>query len=224
MIKAIFFDLFFTLIIPKYNETINEYTIVKMTAAEWEVYAENNLLYTERAVGKVKSESDIIDRIVNILPISVSDTQKKQILQARENRMRNALTNSSYEIINTLKAIKEKNIKIGLISNADVIDCKYWSISKLAPYFDDVIFSCDVGFLKPDKEIYELAMQRLNVMPNESLFVGDGGSNELFGAKEVGMRTVFTEFLEKKTESQRENIIMYADYQIIDFKQLLEII
>ena len=198
MIKAVYFDLFFTLIVPSYEKTNNEYDILHLSMTEWENYAENDMLYQERALGRVKSEMEIIDRIVSVIPFQVNDIQKKQILSARKKRKKNALHNVSEDLIDVLKILKNRKIKIGLISNADIIDCKYWGESKLASFFDDVIFSCNVGFLKPDRQIYELAMQNLKVLPDESLFVGDGGSNELFGAKSAGMKTIFTEALENK--------------------------
>lgn len=112
---------------------------------------------------------------------------------------------------------------MGLISNADCIDCKYWKQSPLFQYFDDAVFSCIVGLLKPDKQIYELAMERLHVSPEQCLFVGDGGSNELCGAKSAGMSTVFSEMLETKDSDQKENIIKYADYHIKHVNELLNL-
>ncbi len=55
MVKAIFFDLFFTLIYPEYS-IINEYGVVGISAIEWEKYAEDNILYSERALGKVSKK------------------------------------------------------------------------------------------------------------------------------------------------------------------------
>lgn len=78
-----------------------------------------------------------------------------------------------------------------------------------------------MGLIKPDKQIYELAMQRLNVLPEQCLFVGDGGSNELYGAKSAGMGTVFSEMLETKDIEQREKIMKYADYHIKHIDELL---
>lgn len=42
MIKAIYFDLFFTLIVPRYENENNEFTILGITSEEWENYAEND--------------------------------------------------------------------------------------------------------------------------------------------------------------------------------------
>ena len=220
MIKAIYFDLFFTLIVPTYEKTNNEYEILNLSVGEWEQYAENNILYHERALGFVKTEKEIIDKIVSLMPFEVRAIQKEQVLFAREQRMKNALKMISKEILDTLVKLKLKDIKLGLISNADCIDCKYWNQSPLFRCFNDSVFSCNVGLLKPDRQIYELAMQRLNVSPEQCLFVGDGGSNELCGAKSAGMGTVFSEMLETKNAAQRESIIKYSDYHIKHMNEL----
>lgn len=221
MIKAIYFDLFFTLIVPVYEKANNEYNILGLSVDKWEQYAENDTLYRERALGLVKNETEIIDKIMSLMPFEVSAIQKEQVLYARELRMKNALKMVSKEILDVLKELKSKDINLGLISNADRIDCKYWNHSPLSQYFKDAVFSCNVGLLKPDRKIYELAMRRLNILPEQCLFVGDGGSNELCGAKLAGMRTVLSEVLETKTVKQRENIIKYADYQIKHMDELL---
>jgi len=224
MTKAICFDLFYTLIIPSYDKDNNEFAILNLSMNEWEKYAEEESLYRERALGLVKSEMEIIDKIVACIPFDISKIQKEKVLAAREKRMKAALQNVSLNIINVLKKLKSQNIKIGLISNADIIDCKYWKQSKLFPFFDDAIFSCDVGLLKPDRRIYELAMQHLSVLPDECLFVGDGGSAELYGAKMAGMKTVFTEALAVKSNEARESIMANADYHIVDFVEILNCI
>ena len=222
MFKAIFFDLFFTLIVPAYENVNNEFNILNMSVDEWEQYAENDLLYRERALGLVKTEAEIIEKIVSLIPFEVSVLQKEQVLLAREKRMKAALETVSKEIPDALQKIKSMDIKLGLISNADCIDCKYWNQSPLFQCFDDAVFSCDVGLLKPDRQIYELAMERLNVSPEQCLFVGDGGSNELCGAKSAGMRTVFSEMLETKSSERRNAIIKYADYHVRHINELFD--
>lgn len=220
MVKAIFFDLFFTLVVPTYDKSNNEFDILNLSADEWERYAEDDVLYRERALGLVNSETEIIDKIMELVPFEVNAVQKENVLCAREKRMKNALQAVSEEILEVLQKLNLMGIKLSLISNADRIDCKYWNQSPLSQYFNDAVFSCDVGALKPDRQIYELAMRHLNVFSEQCLFVGDGGSNELFGAKSAGMRTVFSEVLETKVNEQRESIIKYADYHISRMNEL----
>ncbi len=223
MTKAVFFDLFFTLIYPSYSIG-NEYDVLGISSSEWESYAENNILYDERAKGKIRNEREIIDRIVNIMPYKVTEEQKRKMLLKREERMKRTLLSVDNKVLEILGKVREKGVKIGLISNADIIDIKYWNDSPLSAFFDSVIFSCDVGILKPETEIYQLAMKRLNVRPEESIFIGDGGSNELFGARRAGMKTIFSEYLDCKSKIQKEMIIKYSDYHIESFDDILKYI
>ena len=66
-----------------------------------------------------------------------------------------------------------------------------WPSCPLAGLFDVALFSCEVGLVKPEPEIYERCTQALGVSPTQCLFVGDGGSNELVAAKRAGMSTAF---------------------------------
>lgn len=205
---------------PTYEKSNNEFDILGLSVDEWERCAENDILYRERALGLVKTETEIINKIISLMPLEVNAVQKKDVLYSREKRMKNALCLVSEEILYVLQRLKAMDIKLGLISNADIIDCKYWNQSPLCLYFDDVVFSCKVGLLKPDRQIYELAMQRLNVSSKQCLFVGDGGSRELYGAKSVGMKTVFSEMLETKTKEQKKTILNDADYHVNHINEL----
>ncbi len=64
--------------------------------------------------------------------------------------------------------------------------------------FDELILSCEIGINKPDRQIYEACLRRLNMCPNECLFVDDSIEN-VKGAMELGMHAIqfrdFSEFL-----------------------------
>ena len=221
--KTVFFDLFFTLADLEYQKE-NEFTLLNITRQQWEASAENPTTYNLRATGGVSTETEMLLSMVAGLPFTVTDFQLKKLIEIRNDRMKKALTEIHPDILFTLKQLKEKGFKLCLISNADIIDKKYWDISPLAQLFDDVIFSCDVGIVKPDKEIYQLAMERMNTTPDKCFFVGDGGSNELAGAKSCGISTIFTEFLTVKDNTTRDKILNSADFTVQDFKEIINII
>ena len=87
-----------------------------------------------------------------------------------------------------LDELKRRGIKIGLITNTFSDERDMIRSSRLFPYFDEAIISYEQGIRKPDPEIYQCMIERLNLKPEECLYVGDGGSRELYGAKEAGMR------------------------------------
>ena len=223
MKKAVFFDLFFTLANLEYQSE-NEFTLLNISRQEWEASAENADVYRLRATGKLKTEKEMLESMVAGLPFSVTENQLEKLVEIRNDRYRKSLTEIHPDILSTLNQLKDNGIKLCLVSNADIIDKKYWDISPLKDYFDAVIFSCDVGIVKPDVKIYQLAMEKLSVSPAESIFVGDGGSNELYGAKTAGMTTVLTEFLIVKDRQTKEKIAKSADFMISDFKEILNIV
>jgi putative hydrolase of the HAD superfamily len=57
----------------------------------------------------------------------------------------------------------------------------------LAPFFDVIIDSHVVGVAKPDPRIFQLALQRLGVAPQEALFAGDMYSIDMLGARSAGI-------------------------------------
>ncbi len=170
----------------------------------------------------IQSVREMIDRACDMLPIQVTAAQKEAAGKARLARLKAAVTEIHPVIVDTIRRLKESGRKIGLISNADVCDRYYWDQSPLYQYLDDSIFSCDVGLVKPDAAIYLLASERLGVPPAEIVFVGDGGSNELFGAKAVGMKTVCSEYLIRYPQQKRIQIHKNADRVVSEFGKLPE--
>jgi FMN phosphatase YigB (HAD superfamily) len=80
----------------------------------------------------------------------------------------------------------------------------------LAPFFDTVVFSYQVGRMKPDPQVYWLACERLGTTAADTLFVGDGGSDELVGAARAGLTAYWAQWYfmpwpaEKRPASWRE--------------------
>jgi len=223
-IKVVFFDLFYTLVIPKYNDLRNENDVLRITKEEWETYAEDNELYFKRAVGKEKNPRKIIDSIVGKINMNVNESDKREILRLREERFKKSLIDVDFTILDVLSEIKKNGKKICLISNVDVIDVKHWKESPLNNMFDDIIFSYEAGYLKPQTEIYEIALKRMKSNPEECIFIGDGGSSELIGAKRLGIKTILSGYLLKRDPKQLELIKKFADYYIEDFNEIKDII
>lgn len=223
-IDVIFFDLFFTLTTPKYNDVRNENDVLGTTKEEWERYAEDDKLYLERATGREKNPQKIIESIVEKMDIKVSENEKIEILKLREKRFQKSIIDVDDTVIDVLLDIKKKGKKLCLISNADIIDVMHWKESPLNDLFDDTIFSYKVGYLKPQTEIYEIALMKMNTIPQKCIFVGDGGSDELKGAKKLGMKTILTAYLLKREAKELTEIKKFADYYIEDFKKIINII
>lgn len=80
-------------------------------------------------------------------------------------------------------------IRVGLISNAWT-GMRDWIIAKkFADVFDDMVISAEIGIAKPDARIYQAAMQNLQVLPNESVFLDDMPRN-VEAARNIGMHAI----------------------------------
>ncbi len=93
-----------------------------------------------------------------------------------------------YALVDFIRALKPR-YKTGIISNAwpKVDDLLAgWGILDA---FDFVVGSGDVGIMKPDPAIYQLALEGLSVKPQEAIFIDDFAHN-IEGARQVGMQGV----------------------------------
>ncbi len=61
----------------------------------------------------------------------------------------------------------------------------------LSGYFTEIISSEQAGVTKPDKRLFEYALNRLGVSADESMMIGDNPSADIRGARSVGMRTAW---------------------------------
>lgn len=189
MVKAIFFDLFETLVTEANGVKITSSIIaerLKIPRYEYKKLASE--LRDCRYRGKYPEFRDVLIYIMNSLGTQYDIKMINEISMEREACKAQCFKNISEEIIDMLKALKSRKLKLVLISNASNEEIKGFYDSKIKSYFDDIIFSCETGYIKPEPEIYKHACNRLGLEPVECLFVGDGGSNELKGAENVGIK------------------------------------
>jgi putative hydrolase of the HAD superfamily len=89
-----------------------------------------------------------------------------------------------------LKALADRNIRIGLISNSHRCLESFQSHFELEGLIDVAISSSQHGYMKPHPSIFEAALKLAGVEAPESVMVGDSMSQDIEGALRVGMRGV----------------------------------
>jgi putative hydrolase of the HAD superfamily len=94
--------------------------------------------------------------------------------------------------LTALDALRAGGARLALVSNATAEAAEEWPACALASRFDVAVFSCVLGFGKPDPRIYLAAAGALGAAPADCVYVGDGADGELAGAAAVGMRVVRT--------------------------------
>ncbi len=92
--------------------------------------------------------------------------------------------------LETVTALRERGIPLGLISMCAPDTPPVWRASPFARLFAVEVFSSEVGLRKPDPAIYRYALDRLGAEAGGTLYCGDGAYGELTGAEAVGMTAV----------------------------------
>ena len=88
--------------------------------------------------------------------------------------------------------IKQLGAKTSIVTNGQThIQLRTLLALNLDRIVDDYLISEAVGLRKPDREIFELAADRLTVEPSECIFVGDTAATDVVGAQQSGMKGVW---------------------------------
>lgn len=186
MVKAVIFDMYETLIThyacPLY---FSEEMAMDAGISLDEFRKEWRGTEHDRSIGKFSTD-EVISEILHRHQ-SYSDEKLSIIMSKRIHTKEECFKHLHPEIVPLLKSLKEKEILIGLISNCFSEEAKVIRESSLYPYFDAAFLSCEEGVEKPDKEIFHRCMKALKLKPEECIYVGDGGSQELEAAKSLGL-------------------------------------
>jgi putative hydrolase of the HAD superfamily len=91
------------------------------------------------------------------------------------------------EVMEVLKNLRERGLKLGVISNFDRRLYPIFDQLGLSPYFERIIISSEVGADKPDPRIFRQALEALDVTAAEAWHVGDDPERD-WGAGMLGLR------------------------------------
>jgi len=99
------------------------------------------------------------------------------------------------KVFPTLIELIKMGIKLSVVSDAPSREA--WlrlSYLNFHHLFDVVITYDDTFEKKPSPAPFNLALNRLNLKPEECLMIGDWAERDMVGAKAVGMKTVFARY------------------------------
>jgi glucose-1-phosphatase len=82
-----------------------------------------------------------------------------------------------HELVNYVRSLR-RHYKTALLSNAfDDVRHMVRDVWKIADAFDELIISAEVGVMKPDPKIYQIALEKLGVSAPEAVFIDDFDHN-----------------------------------------------
>ena len=106
---------------------------------------------------------------------------------AEEHQPEEWIPPETYEI---LEALQHSGFRLGVLSNRTEPYRETLESSGLLSYFDLVLAAGEVRVWKPDPRVFQHALERLNVRPEETLYVGDNYFADVVGAQAAGISPV----------------------------------
>jgi putative hydrolase of the HAD superfamily len=219
MHRAVVFDLWGTLVTPPEN-AFEDFR--RAWSAALDVPAERlDEVWLDAEGYRRRETGPIRDAIVDVGERLAVDVDVEAILALRLEFMRDVLVPDT-GVIETLTELRRRGIPTALVSNSTEDVALVWNETSFAELFDVAVFSATAGFMKPEPEIYELALREVPVPASEALFVGDGANDELEGARKVGLTPVLV--LHGDEAPRWDGLEDWRDRRITSIPQVLELV
>ena len=196
MIKAIIFDLDNTLLdFIKMKQFSVKAAITAMNEAGLEVNEETAYkdifdLYVEKGWENQQVFDDYLNQTVGKVSNKILAAGIVSYRRARE------ATLLVYPNVNkTLIELIKMGIKLAVVSDAPSREA--WMrlyYLNLHHVFEPVLTYDDTGVRKPSAKPFKMALDVLNVEPEEALMIGDWPDRDVVGAKQIGMKTIFARY------------------------------
>jgi len=189
MVKAVIFDMFETLVTLFTEKTYFGEDAAEDVGIDPQVYRKAwHTTEYDRSTGKQTIAEGIAEtlKLVGVY----SEEKVRDIVAKRLAALSDTFNSIPDDSVSLLQELKNRGIKVGLITNTFSDERDLIRGCKLFPYFDATRISYEQGVCKPDPTMYLSIMEELGVKPEECLYVGDGGSRELFVARDLGMKAV----------------------------------
>ena len=97
------------------------------------------------------------------------------------------------EVCSALKALHDLGLRIGIVSNWDSRLSELCAGIGITRYLDFILSSAVVGRMKPQPDIFYMALERVGVSPEETIHVGDHYYADVLGSRGVGITPVLVD-------------------------------
>jgi len=202
--KLIIFDGHGTLTFPKYS-TLYIYTKI---INQFHPQVLQKHIIEQYYILKIKHYKFLKNKALNHIKVSWEEDRKRWFQLEKELfQTLGVQTNYdelSYKILNdfmdpqnqciykdvepTLNYLKMKGYKIGLLTNSDNRYKEILRHYKVLNFFDQLFISSEIGYKKPNLDLFQYITQKVNLAPENIIYIGDNYKLDIVPAKEAGWK------------------------------------
>ena len=213
-IRAVLFDLGDTLWhFPQLPpvETIREETVRRISALlrSWDIEPVGELLYLGRDIRLTLEEADreafqsdllsphyptLVREVAAAKGLDLTPEQGEQLWQTWN--LGGAFLGRRLfdDAIETLETLRGRGYRLASVTNRSLGGPRFLEEVDelgLAQFFEEIVISCDLGYMKPHPKIFRHTLEALGIEPQEAVMVGDSLRADVAGAQALGMTAVW---------------------------------
>lgn len=222
--RAVVFDLFGTLV-PNLDPAVYRSMVAEVAdmfgapadrfLEEWHGH------FVARMDGTLQDGDDMFLPVLDALGIQAPERVLRAAGQLRRDTMRAALRPKP-EAIQCLDAIRSRGLQLALVTDCSSETPGLLDDTPLGAYFPVRACSAHLRVRKPDPMMYNHVLNGLGIPGPDCLYVGDGNSEELPGARRHEMTTVWVD--NGATQHFKERFVPEAMHTVTDLTQILELL
>ena len=124
--------------------------------------------------------------------------------------------------IELLAYLSDKGYQLHLVTNGfEKTQHSKLKYSGLSEYFEEVITSESSNSLKPNKEIFEFAFQKIGTDPSATIMIGDTLAVDILGAMNAGIDQIYVNHISKEKESINGQFPTHTVYSLKEIEGIL---
>ncbi|RDD52814.1 MAG: HAD family hydrolase [Candidatus Korarchaeota archaeon NZ13-K] len=231
MLRAISFDLWFTLIWET-KEDEELYLRMRLESLRdflrgrgYEVPLETirDLYLATRDFRMVVPPKELLRMIFMRLGLRLDEGSLEEASEAYAGSTDSFVPKVNEEAVQVLPELRKRGIRLALVTNTSFSERSIRAILRNVnlDHFDVIITSCESGFLKPQREIFSALIRRLGLTGSQVMHVGDSCYHDVIGAWNAGLRALhYPRLIHLRGASEEP-----CDFERIDsLRRLIEIV
>ena len=186
MPEAVLFDLYDTLVVSDWGRHAS-FLSERLGVPAGSIADAYGGLREARDGGGLTDAGAIISAVASHCGVRLQPERVEEIVAAEAEYLRHNVAMYD-DTVGVLRRLAAEGVRTAIVSNCSPTTRPIVGHLGLEAEVDAVVLSCEVGTAKPDPEIFEIALARVEAEPNASWFVDDR-SDYLDGARRLGIRT-----------------------------------